>query len=116
MSFNRLFYCKILFSMNTIIIIYTGGITLNLVVYLAGEIHTDWRVEIEEKVKEKGLPITFVAPQTEHDRSDDIGAAILGEEPGEYYKEDRKSTRLNSSHVSISYAVFCLKKKITNNS
>src|SRR5690606_39992890 len=27
---------------------------------------------------------------------------------------DRKSTRLNSSHVKISYAVFCLKKKITN--
>src|SRR5438067_13212727 len=26
-------------------------------------------------------------------------------------REDRKSTRLNSSHVSISYAVFCLKKK-----
>src|SRR5690349_23601811 len=26
---------------------------------------------------------------------------------------DRKSTRLNSSHVEISYAVFCLKKKIT---
>src|SRR5207253_9977579 len=28
---------------------------------------------------------------------------------------DRKSTRLNSSHVSISYAVFCLKKKTTVN-
>src|SRR3989442_8904478 len=27
---------------------------------------------------------------------------------------DRKSTRLNSSHVRISYAVFCLKKKIKN--
>src|SRR5690625_6144162 len=27
---------------------------------------------------------------------------------------DRKSTRLNSSHVAISYAVFCLKKKKTN--
>src|SRR5699024_11709977 len=27
--------------------------------------------------------------------------------------QDRKSTRLNSSHVSISYAVFCLKKKKT---
>src|SRR3989442_10139918 len=27
---------------------------------------------------------------------------------------DRKSTRLNSSHVRISYAVFCLKKKTTN--
>src|SRR5699024_11380943 len=28
--------------------------------------------------------------------------------------KDRKSTRLNSSHVSISYAVFCLKKKKNN--
>src|SRR5699024_12289711 len=28
--------------------------------------------------------------------------------------EDRKSTRLNSSHVSISYAVFCMKKKKNN--
>src|SRR5690349_23983625 len=28
---------------------------------------------------------------------------------------DRKSTRLNSSHVEISYAVFCLKKKIKKN-
>src|SRR5690625_3420767 len=34
----------------------------------------------------------------------------------ERYKgfEDRKSTRLNSSHVAISYAVFCLKKKRNN--
>src|SRR5439155_23457308 len=29
-------------------------------------------------------------------------------------RADRKSTRLNSSHVAISYAVFCLKKKKTN--
>src|SRR5699024_11582707 len=37
----------------------------------------------------------------------DVGAAyFLNKAPG-----DRKSTRLNSSHVSISYAVFCLKKK-----
>src|SRR5437870_6699130 len=28
-----------------------------------------------------------------------------------YLRGDRKSTRLNSSHVAISYAVFCLKKK-----
>src|SRR5690606_40527811 len=32
------------------------------------------------------------------------------------YKPDRKSTRLNSSHVKISYAVFCLKKKNKKNS
>src|SRR3712207_9233245 len=31
-----------------------------------------------------------------------------------YLKKDRKSTRLNSSHANISYAVFCLKKKIKN--
>src|SRR3712207_7236791 len=29
-------------------------------------------------------------------------------------RQDRKSTRLNSSHANISYAVFCLKKKIAN--
>src|SRR3712207_8519715 len=29
-------------------------------------------------------------------------------------EKDRKSTRLNSSHANISYAVFCLKKKTTN--
>src|SRR5437899_11165999 len=36
-------------------------------------------------------------------RAADPGAAARG--------EDRKSTRLNSSHLGISYAVFCLKKK-----
>src|SRR5256885_10921415 len=36
----------------------------------------------------------------------------LGEPLGEYCTaSDRKSTRLNSSHLVISYAVFCLKKK-----
>src|SRR5438309_7237020 len=40
-----------------------------------------------------------------------------GEEPGLFTigDLDRKSTRLNSSHSSISYAVFCLKKKKKNN-
>src|SRR5207253_5855780 len=35
-------------------------------------------------------------------------------EDDQRYREDRKSTRLNSSHVAISYAVFCLKKKKQN--
>src|SRR5699024_11150579 len=34
-------------------------------------------------------------------------------DPGPWCGADRKSTRLNSSHVSTSYAVFCLKKKKT---
>src|SRR5690606_13671186 len=36
---------------------------------------------------------------------------VRGDAP-ELVQADRKSTRLNSSHVKISYAVFCLKKKI----
>src|SRR5690625_6879565 len=40
-------------------------------------------------------------------------ASLVKDEPVRSYSsmEDRKSTRLNSSHVAISYAVFCLKKK-----
>src|SRR3712207_7172600 len=39
-----------------------------------------------------------------------------GDRGGDYLdvQEDRKSTRLNSSHANISYAVFCLKKKNIN--
>src|SRR3712207_8566780 len=46
----------------------------------------------------------------------DVLAERLGTTRGALYKtlhdaRDRKSTRLNSSHANISYAVFCLKKK-----
>src|SRR3712207_7329144 len=40
-----------------------------------------------------------------------IGAALLATFHATLYVLDRKSTRLNSSHANISYAVFCLKKK-----
>src|SRR5207249_12080713 len=39
------------------------------------------------------------------------GLVVHHDDPFQRLGEDRKSTRLNSSHVSISYAVFCLKKK-----
>src|SRR5947199_2688455 len=39
------------------------------------------------------------------------GAAVCSKEDA--WARDRKSTRLNSSHLGISYAVFCLKKKKT---
>lgn len=64
---------------------------MKLTVYLAGEIHTDWRDELKNKAEQKGLPLTFVSPQTNHDRSDDIGEAILGEQPGNYFKDDAAS-------------------------
>src|SRR5437660_7347107 len=44
------------------------------------------------------------------------GPVLLNQDRGQFFDFliDRKSTRLNSSHVAISYAVFCLKKKRTN--
>lgn len=65
---------------------------MDLTVYLAGEIHSDWRDEIEALSKEKNLPLTFVSPQTNHDLSDDIGENILGEQPSKYYRDDAASS------------------------
>src|SRR3712207_8773592 len=45
--------------------------------------------------------------ETSPHQMDQAGNFYLGRE----YDLDRKSTRLNSSHANISYAVFCLKKK-----
>src|SRR3712207_7874145 len=47
--------------------------------------------------------------QTGDDEGERDGRTRLGDRLAE--DEDRKSTRLNSSHANISYAVFCLKKK-----
>src|SRR5699024_12320823 len=41
----------------------------------------------------------------------ELRAAFSTEQSRSHRRQDRKSTRLNSSHVSSSYAVFCLKKK-----
>src|SRR5262245_65386575 len=41
--------------------------------------------------------------------------AVFSLEVSPRFKLDRKSTRLNSSHLGISYAVFCLKKKMRGN-
>src|SRR3989442_9770272 len=44
----------------------------------------------------------------------DQGRTLWSVTPPLFWGGDRKSTRLNSSHVRISYAVFCLKKKKNN--
>ncbi|TMN21206.1 YtoQ family protein [Lentibacillus cibarius] len=64
---------------------------MKLTVYLAGQIHDDWREQLKAKASEKELPLTFVSPQTNHDRSDDIGEAVLGEQPGKIYRDDAAS-------------------------
>ncbi|MDR4887079.1 YtoQ family protein [Fredinandcohnia sp. QZ13] len=64
---------------------------MQLTVYLAGQIHDNWREEIKDKAKSKKLPLTFVGPQPNHDKSDNIGEQILGEQPGNLYKDDAAS-------------------------
>src|SRR5699024_11616299 len=70
---------------------------------------------ISEKTNEKihVADILFSAPRVSHYLSKKRGIALTIEAMAARRAltiEDRKSTRLNSSHVSISYAVFCLKK------
>src|SRR5690349_22032941 len=58
-----------------------------------------------------GLPVTHWV-RVEHDRVDFAAELMLYSiSSAAKSTRDRKSTRLNSSHVEISYAVFCLKKK-----
>jgi YtoQ family protein len=64
-------------------------------VYLAGEIHSDWRERIAEGTKQAGLEVTFTSPVTDHAASDDVGAAILGEEPNGFWK-DHKGAGVNA--------------------
>ncbi|MFC4022491.1 YtoQ family protein [Oceanobacillus longus] len=65
---------------------------MELTVYLAGQIHTNWRKEVQKQAEKKNLPLKFVAPQTNHDRSDQIGEDILGKQPGDIYKDDTASS------------------------
>jgi len=66
--------------------------TLN--VYLAGEIHTDWREKIIAATNQKGLNITFTSPVTDHESSDMSGVNILGQEEKTFWR-DRKGAGLN---------------------
>ena len=65
------------------------------VVYLSGEIHTDWREQIMAGAREAVLPVEFVSPVTNHEDSDDCAVAILGEAPDAFWK-DQMGTRLNA--------------------
>ena len=63
--------------------------------YLSGEIHTDWREQIETGCKAAGLPVHIDAPVTHHEASDDCGVAILGAEPNKFW-HDNKGAKVNA--------------------
>ena len=64
-------------------------------VYLSGEIHSDWRERIADGVRDAGLPVTLLAPVTDHGASDDVGVSILGEEDEQFWR-DHKGAGVNA--------------------
>ena len=58
---------------------------MELVVYLAGEIHSDWREEIKRLASEKQLPIVFKGPMENHGKSDAIGEDTSANNQTLYY-------------------------------
>jgi YtoQ family protein len=68
---------------------------VDLIVYLAGEIHSDWRKAITEGAEKEGLPIEFLSPVTDHPASDEVGVTILGAEEKKFWK-DHKSAKINA--------------------
>jgi len=64
---------------------------------LTGNIHVDRNLLIDLLTKHKDKPLIQLRLSAWNKQNNETG--------------DRKSTRLNSSHLGISYAVFCLKKK-----
>ena len=66
-----------------------------LKVYLAGEIHTNWREEIIDLCNKEKLDIKFTSPVTDHESSDNCGIEILGKEEKNMWK-DRKGANINS--------------------
>ena len=67
---------------------------MNWTVYLAGEIHSDWRATIADGVRSAGLPVTLTGPVTDHNASDDAGDALGAE--NEAFWKDHKSAKINA--------------------
>src|SRR4051794_41688991 len=73
--------------------------------FRSAHIRTAWLTDVVKVLTDLGT-LVVVLPVVA------LGVAFLAWR--QYDHQDRKSTRLNSSHPSISYAVFCLKKKKQN--
>lgn len=69
--------------------------TKQWVVYLSGEIHSDWRERIRDGVRAAKLSVEFVTPVTDHAKSDDCGVSILGAEENSFW-HDQKGSGINA--------------------
>lgn len=59
----------------------------DITIYLAGEIHSDWRARFRALLEARGVSADCVGPQEVHERSDAVGEDILGEQPDERYRD-----------------------------
>ena len=66
-----------------------------LLVYLSGEVHSDWREELERSARSHSLSVEFAAPVTDHASSDACGSATLGAEDASFW-HDHKGAKLNA--------------------
>ena len=66
---------------------------MSWVVYLSGEIHSDWREQIIAGAAGRDLPVTFTTPITNHEASDAAGDLL--EPTSDGYWRDHKSSRVN---------------------
>ncbi len=67
---------------------------MNWVVYLSGEIHTDWREQIKRGAKSSNLPVSFTSAVTDHAASDAAGDMLKPASEG--YWRDHKSSKVNA--------------------
>lgn len=67
---------------------------MNWLVYLSGEIHTDWRLQIANGAEKHQLPVSFCSAVTDHDASDAAGD-VLGAETSNFWR-DHKSSKVNT--------------------
>ena len=72
----------------------------DLVIYAAGEIHSAWREELRERLDDLGVDVELVGPQEVHQRSDDVGEDILGEQPSPRYR-DLQGARVNTLRTRV---------------
>ncbi|MDN7243210.1 YtoQ family protein [Planococcus sp. N028] len=73
---------------------------MELIVYLAGEIHSSWREELKKKALALKLPVDFVGPMENHERSDCIGEEILGKQPNAFSK-DMAASSFNNLRTTV---------------
>ena len=93
---------------------------MDVVIYAAGEIHSEWRMELRRQLQSAGVDAELLGPQENHDRSDDVGEAILGKQPDARYRDlmgaqaNTLRTRVLMQRADLAVAYFGPKYKQWN--